>query len=241
MNEQRRASPGRLSDQVASQIQALILDNAVGHGERLPSERELCELLGVSRTALREGVRSLVAKGLLEVRQGGGTVVRTPDIQLASEMMTILLRVSGVAVFDRIHEVRRLLEVEIAGLAARRRTDDQLEWLRSLAAATVASADHEAWAAADVEFHAALAVATENPLYPVLLASMADMLMELRRTVATLPNTPERAHRHHTAIVDAVAARDRAAARRAMSDHMNEAESTFQRARLVRGLDAQRD
>ena len=232
-----RVPSTRLSDQVASRIQSLILDNGLPHGERLPSERELCEMLGVSRTALREGVRSLVAKGLLDVRQGGGTVVRTPDIRLASEMMTILLRVNGASVFDRVHEVRRLLEVEIAGLAARRRTDQEVEALRAqLTEHASRSDDHHAWALGDVEFHAALAVATHNPLYPVLLNSMADMLTELRLTAARLPDTPQRAHGFHTAIVDAVEARDRVRARRAMTEHMNEAEATFQRARLVRGL-----
>lgn len=121
------ARADRLSDQVAAQLQSLVTRNAIKAGEKLPSERELCELLGVSRTVVREAVRSLVVKGLLEVRRGGGTIVRAPDAALVSEMMTMVLRTGvGDVNFTHVQEVRRLLEVEIAGLAAERRNDDDL-------------------------------------------------------------------------------------------------------------------
>jgi len=227
----------RVSDRVASRLQALILSRSVSHGDRLPSERELCELLGVSRTALREGVRSLVAKGLLEVRQGGGTVVTTPDVRAASELLTIVLRVHGDAVFDHVHDVRRLLEVEIAGVAARNRTARDIELLEASVAEIPNQGDSD-WAVADVHFHATLADASHNPLYPVLLASMAEMLTELRTAVAALPGRVELAMYHHRAVLDAVTAGDATAARRAMREHMEEAATSFRRARLMHGLEA---
>jgi GntR family transcriptional repressor for pyruvate dehydrogenase complex len=226
-----------VSDRVASRLQSLILSRAVSRGERLPSERELCQLLGVSRTALREGVRSLVAKGLLEVRQGGGTVVTTPDVRAASELLAIVLRLHGDAVFDQVHDVRRLVEVEIASVAASKRTDRDVEILERAVAEMPRSGGH-AWAMADVRFHAALADASHNPLYPVILGSMADLLIELRVAVAGLPGRVEGAEFHHRAVLDAVIARDAAAARRAMREHMDEAATSFQRARLMRGLEA---
>jgi GntR family transcriptional repressor for pyruvate dehydrogenase complex len=187
----------------------------------------------VSRTVVREAVRVLASKGLVDVRPGGGAIVRSPDTARVAELMALVLRAGGAVAFAHVHEVRRLLEVEIAGLAAERRTQADLDRLDAELAAMVEHAgDPQRWAAADVAFHAALAVATNNPLYPVLLASIADILMEVRLTGAALPETPELAYRHHRAIYERVRAADRAGARAAMSDHLRESESTFQRARF---------
>lgn len=226
----------RLSDQVAAQLQALVVDKALKPGEKLPSERELCELLGVSRTVVREAVRALVVKGLLDVRRGGGTVVRSPDPALVSEMMTMMLRGgSGEVAFSHVHEVRRLLEVEIAGLAAERRGRDDLARMEGqLQAMITHETEPERWAEADVAFHAAIAAATHNPLYSVLLSSIADMLIEVRRTGVQLPDTPQKAYAHHITIFERIAAQDRVGARKAMLDHLRESEETFQKARFTK-------
>lgn len=234
MGAERGARPReRLSDQVAAQLQELIASGRVRAGEKLPSERELCELLGVSRTVVREAVRALASKRLVEVRPGGGAVVRAPDAALVSELMTLMLRGDSAATFGHVHEVRRLLEVEVAGLAAERRDEVDLGALEAcLAAMREHAGDPPRWAAADVAFHAALADATHNPLYGVLLASIAELLMEVRLTGARLPETPELAYRHHHQIVERVRAGDRPGARAAMQDHLRESETTFQRARF---------
>lgn len=225
----------RLSDQVAAQLQTLVTSNTIRPGEKLPSERELCELLGVSRTVVREAVRSLVVKGLLEVRRGGGTVVRAPDPVLVSEMMTMMLRSGGGDVsFTHVQEVRRLLEVEIAGLAAERRSDADLALIEAQLQRMVEhTANPEQWAEADVAFHAAIATATHNPLYPVLLGSIADMLIEVRRTGISLRDTPTKAYMHHQQIFAQIKAGDRLGARKAMQDHLRESEETFQKARFT--------
>lgn len=230
------ARADRLSDQVATQIQQLVMTNAIRAGEKLPSERELCELLGVSRTVVREAVRSLVAKGLLEVRQGGGTLVRSPDPALVSEIMAMMLHAGGREVaFSHVHEVRRLLEVEIAGLAAERRGESDLQRMREqLQRMHDSAGDPERWAAADVAFHAAIAMATNNPLYPLLLGSIADMLIEVRRTGIQLPETPAKAYQHHQRVLERITAGDRAGARKAMRDHLRESEQTFQKARFYK-------
>jgi GntR family transcriptional regulator, transcriptional repressor for pyruvate dehydrogenase complex len=226
----------RLSDQVARQLEALVITNVIKPGEKLPSERELCELLGVSRTVVREAVRALVVKGLLDVRRGGGTIVRSPDPRLVSEMMTMMLRSgSGDVAFPHVHEVRRLLEVEIAALAAERRDEDDLARIEAQLRLMVEHEhDPERWAEADVAFHSAVAVATHNPLYPVLLGSIADMLIEVRRTGVRLADTPQKAYEHHQAIYDRIKAQDRLGARKAMQDHLRESEQTFQKARFVK-------
>ncbi len=229
--------PARASlvDQVAAQLEQLVIEDALQAGDLLPPERELGQLLGVSRTVVREAVRSLVARGLLEVRQGRGTIVRSPDVALASSIITNMLRSQGAGriAFPRVHEVRRLLEVEIAGLAAQRRTEDDLRDIEALLARTAEAQDPEAWARADVEFHARLAEATHNLLFPVLLGSIGEILMELRLTAVRLRDTRATAQRFHAAVFDAVRARAPAAARKAMREHMDEAAATFERARIA--------
>jgi GntR family transcriptional repressor for pyruvate dehydrogenase complex len=224
-----------LVDQVTARLQALVIENALQTGDLLPPERELGEMLGVSRTVVREAVRSLVAKGLLEVRQGHGTVVRAPDVRLASEVITNMLRSSGGGriAFPSVHEVRQLLEVEMAGLAAERRTEADLATLSAALAATAEPAEPETWAQADIAFHAAIAAASHNLLFPVLLGSMTEILMELRLTAIRLAETPVRAHRFHVELFEAIRDHSPPAARRAMRAHMEEARTTFERARIL--------
>lgn len=226
----------RLSDQVAAQLQALITERHLRTGEKLPSERELCDLLGVSRTVVREAVRALVVKGLLDVRPGGGATVRAPDPAVVSELMTVMLRSGGSDVaFVHIQEVRRLLEVELAGLAAQRHDDMDLLRIESFLSAMVEHQhDPPRWAAADVGFHRAIATATHNPLYPILLDSISEMLVEVRLTGIRLPETPQKAFAHHSQIFDRIKARDRVGARKAMQDHLQEAEATFRKAQFSR-------
>ncbi len=224
-----------LVDQVTARLQALVIENALQTGDLLPPERELGELLGVSRTVVREAVRSLVAKGMLEVRQGHGTVVRAPDVRLASEVIANMLRSSGGGriAFSSVHEVRRLLEVEIAGLAAERCSDDDLRLLEAALAATALPTEPEIWAQADIDFHAAIAAASHNLLFPALLGSMTEIMLQLRLTAARLAETPVRAHAFHVLLFEAIRDRSPVAARRAMHEHMDEAQATFERARIL--------
>jgi GntR family transcriptional regulator, transcriptional repressor for pyruvate dehydrogenase complex len=225
----------RLSDQVVSQLQTMIKQRAFAPGERIPSERELCETLGVSRTVVREAVGTLVAKGLLEVRPGGGTAVRHPDPAIAMQLVTAALISSGGEVgFEHLQEVRALLEVEIAGLAAVRRTAPELAGIRAQLEATQEfEGDPQRWAEADVAFHAAIAEATHNPLYPILLGSISGLLMEVRLTGIRLTGTPQRAFKHHINILAALEAGKGVDARKAMQAHLRESRATFTKARMV--------
>ncbi len=229
----------RLADRVTAQLESMVISDSLQPGDLLPPERELGELLGVSRTVVREAVRTLVAKGLLEVRQGHGTAVRAPDVKLAAEMMTHLLHGTGGdrVAFPRVHEVRRLLEVEIAALSAERHTPADLIVIEKRLQECADATDAESWALADVAFHAAIADATHNILFPVLLSSMSEILMQLRRAAAALPGTTGRAHNHHAQIFTAIRNRSSVAARKAMREHMTEAETTFQTARIARAVD----
>lgn len=223
------APEGRLVDRVVSQIQRLIVDGHLRIGTRLPSEMELAAQLGVSRTVIREAVRILTAKGLLETRPGVGSIVRQMTRDQVVEPLGHLLRAHNVTP-DDLHEVRGILEVEIAGLAARQADTEDIGRLRqAMAEMSKATKGAEALAARDAEFHRALAQATHNPLLVILLDSIHDLMQEVRLRVSSYPGIAEVIIPDHYRILDYVVAGDEEGARHAMREHIDHARE-FQRA-----------
>lgn len=223
-----------LASRVAEQIEELIVGNKLASGQRLLSERELGERFGVSRTVVREAVRALAAKGLLEVRTGDGTYVRSYDASSAAEALSRLLRLSGSrdpSNARSIYEVRRPLELAIAELAAARATPEQLAALQGFVAAIEdPSVSSPEFVDADVGFHLKLAEATQNNLFVALLNSVSDLMSALREVGTTVPGAREDAVKYHRTICERVAAHDVAGARRAMSEHMDASEAILDRA-----------
>jgi GntR family transcriptional regulator, transcriptional repressor for pyruvate dehydrogenase complex len=209
----------RLSDKVAEMMLDTILSNRLAVGDKLPSERELGEQFGVSRTVIREAVRALVAKGVIAVRSGSGLRVAAVGAAQVSESMSLYVRGSDVD-FEQVHEVRALLEVEIAGLAAERCDDDEVAGLREINERMRAAADDvDAAAVLDLEFHRLLALATHNELYLVLMDSIGASLIDIRRANLGAGSTPETLAQHD-AVLDAIAQHDASAARSAMAGHL---------------------
>jgi GntR family transcriptional repressor for pyruvate dehydrogenase complex len=219
----------RLPDKVAGEMQRSILTGVLKPGDRLPTERELGEQFGVSRTVIREAVRSLVAKGLLEVRGGSGVRVATVDASHVRETMGMYLRVNGEVGYGNLHEVRAVLEIEVAGRAAQRADDDDVERLRtSTDEMEAAIGDVERVSVLDVEFHRLLAQATHNGLFVVMLDSIGDILLDVRRATMGIPDRPARGLKFHRQILDRVAAHDRNGARKAMRAHLDDSEAAWQ-------------
>jgi GntR family transcriptional regulator, transcriptional repressor for pyruvate dehydrogenase complex len=219
-----------LAARVTEQLEAFLTESHVLPGERISAERVLAEQFKVSRTVVREAVRSLVAKGLLEVKPGSGTHVSTPSAERVTETMSWFLRGNGAEIdLRKVSEVRRLLEVEIAGLAAERRTDEDLaEMRRILDDMTGVTRDRERFVEWDMAFHSALAAATHNDLFSILLGSVVSTLRKVRELGFNVPGTPERAKSFHELILEKVREGNPTAARAAMRDHMSEAERTMQ-------------
>lgn len=170
-----------LVEEVISQLQAALDAGRFGLGERLPSEAQLMAELGVGRSTLREAVRVLAHSGVLEVRQGDGTYVRSSAA--AGEPLARRLSRSRSA---EVHEVRRALELETARLAAQRRSPNDLERMRAhlaARAAALASGDRHTALEADIAFHCAVADATANTvlaeLYQTFAVSLRPALAEL--------------------------------------------------------------
>jgi DNA-binding FadR family transcriptional regulator len=219
---------GTLVDRVTRQMESLIVSGKLRPGEPMPPEARLAQLLGVSRTVVREAVSRLEARHLLR-STADGMVVSAPTAETVGRSMSLMLRMRGERPdHARVLEVRRMLEGEIAEKAAARRTEEDLILLAGiLDEAEASTADPTRFATLDMEFHRALALATQNELYVVLLEALTETLMMFRRIALQNPATPARALRFHRAIYDQVVAGAPAAARAAMLNHMLEAETTI--------------
>jgi GntR family transcriptional regulator, transcriptional repressor for pyruvate dehydrogenase complex len=160
-----------------------------------------------------------VAKGVIEVRSGSGLRVAAVDAAAVSESMSLYLR-GATLDFGKVHEVRTLLEVHIAGVAAERATDDDLAQLRSVHERMQREADVvESAARDDLEFHRTIARATQNDLYLLLMDSIGSALIDIRRENLGSGSTPTTIGQHE-AVLERIAAHDPEGARTAMAAHL---------------------
>lgn len=221
-----------LTERAQRQFEDLILDGLLKPGERLPPERELTEKLGVSKTVVREAIRSLAAKGLVEVRAGSGMYVLGVGADLMKEPMSLLLR-SRLLKPEDIYDVREVLEVKIAGLAAERADAADLAALAaSISALSKRKLTAVEYAELDVAFHKQLAAAAGNPLFSVLVNSINDVMIEVRLRSFSLgaATTIRDAIEQHSSIFERVKARDVEGARRAMAEHLAQGQEVLRRA-----------
>lgn len=219
----------RLADKVADSLKKAILSGQLEAGDRLPPERVLGDRFGVSRTVIREAIRSLTAKGLVDVRSGSGSVVARVGAASVTETMQLYLRSASIE-YDAIDEVRTVLEVHAAGVAAERATEEDLHDMRDVLRDMAAAAgDHERCAAHEAEFHRCVARATRNPLYLVMLDSIGEPVMTVRQGTLRLEEGPPMTVSAHARILERIAAHDAAGAREAMRTHLVDSRHVWQR------------
>ncbi|MDR5708582.1 MAG: FadR/GntR family transcriptional regulator [Armatimonadota bacterium] len=212
--------PRRLYEAIVHQIQELVAERHLQPGDRLPSERELAELLNVSRASVREALRVLAALGLVEVRSGDGTFVREPPAPVDPAVWS---RLSERTFLLDLLEARRIVEREVVVLAVRRATVEDVEQLQELVerrAAELAGGRRDL--EGDLRFHEQLAEATRNPVLASLVRTLSEMWLLSREAAGRAPGSPQKAHRFHEAILEALQRRDEQAAWEAMERHMDD-------------------
>lgn len=215
--------PSRLYELIVEQIEASILNGTLKPGDQLPPERELAERFAVSRTAVREAIKTLREKGLVEAYPGRGTFITNQTVQTMRDSFARIARMALAEGFEHLIEVREILEPEIAARAAARLRETDLTAMRDAAAAMDAALeDPEAFIEADLDFHLALAEASGNPLFLTLIDSLVVLLREQRSRISFVPGGPERGQFHHKRILAAVEDRNADAAREAMREHMKQ-------------------
>jgi GntR family transcriptional regulator, transcriptional repressor for pyruvate dehydrogenase complex len=229
-----------LAAEVARRLVDYLLSGGVEPGGRMPSERQLAEAFGVGRSAVREAIAALTLIGLIEVRHGDGTYLKRPDSPLLPQVVEWGLLLGEQRTIDLV-EARQLIEVDIAGLAARRRTDDDLDDLERILARMEQESRDGAQAAAfvdaDVEFHLRLAEAARNSALRDVLSSIQALLRAwIGRVIAE--GYRDISFAEHVPIFEAVRARDARAAEDAMDAHMRSAAGRLQATlEQLRGLE----
>lgn len=210
---------------VADKLQEFIVQNHYSEGDLLPTERKLTELLGVSRTVVRESFKILSQKGLLEIRPGKGAVVTRPTTEVIAGLIDLHLSFTKGDVQPKLVEVRRTLETEIVALAAARRDKADLKLLEETVVAMEANRDNQVICnQADLNFHLGLAQASHNELYGILLAPIRDLLFQAMESVFDVKNATNEAIEHHRRILACVRAGDPVKARREMHAHLDQFE-----------------
>lgn len=212
----------RSYEQVVEQIRDRIRDCTLLPGQRLPTERDLGESFGVSRSVVREALKVLSATGWVETRQGSGTFVSVDPAPALTRAFTLRAAPDDPSVLG-LYEVREPLDALAARLAAERRTAEQATDLLACpreAAGAAATDDWVAFGVADDRFHDLLCEVAGNPYLTEVLGSVRYLLRDVAALVVRLSGSMSVAADQHQRIADAVAAGDRDAAAAAMGEHV---------------------
>jgi GntR family transcriptional repressor for pyruvate dehydrogenase complex len=228
-----------LADRLAVRLSDQIERGDLNPGDRLPTEAALAAEHGVSRSVVREAVHRIKSRGLLVSRQGSGVFVAAPSEQKALAFDPKVLE--SVQAVVHVVEIRRVLEGEMAALAAVRATRSQITGLRrALAALDSAVASGRDGVDEDLAFHRAIGEATGNPQFSLLLGFLEQYLREAMRITrgneARRADFMEAVRMEHRAIVDALIARDAAAARRAATQHLVHGERRLERGGVIKPI-----
>ena len=213
----------RLYEQIVQQIEESILKGELREGSQLPAERDLAKQFGVSRTAVREAIKALQEKGLVDAFPGRGTFVTNGTSNSMRRSLDRLVKSGEPGGWAYLVEVREILEPEIAALAAVRADAQDITTMReALFVMDNAAWDSDAYIEADLDFHLALAEAAANPIVLSLIDSIVGLLREQRLRIFQVAGGPERGQSHHRRILEAIKRRDAQAARAEMQAHLSQ-------------------
>jgi GntR family transcriptional repressor for pyruvate dehydrogenase complex len=217
-----------------------IVSGEYSPGERLPTETQLQEKWGVSRSVVREAMKVLASQGLVRIEQGRGTFVSDSDSTPLTTQITLALRrpragstpaMEGVGEWAALLDVRRVLEVAVAERAAQQAGEDDFAAMQSaIEEMRARPAQPAGYVDADLAFHRALAFATGNPLWGALLDALNDLLRRYREASFRGLDSALLAARQHQEILDAVQNHDAAAATEAMRLHLQRSEQDLKKA-----------
>jgi GntR family transcriptional repressor for pyruvate dehydrogenase complex len=211
-----------LATEIARRLVEFILSGQVEPGTRMPSERALAEAFGVGRSAMREALKALSLIGLVEVRQGDGTYLRKTNSALLPELIEWGLLLGEQRTMDLV-EARQEIEVVIAGLAAKRRTEADLADLRAILEQMEQAPTIPDFVEADVQFHVCLAEAAGNSALRDIHSSVQALLRTWIGRVVEASGDTRPSYEEHVPLLRAVEAGDAAAAQAAMAAHMSSA------------------
>lgn len=218
-----RVSMGRISEVIVDQIRLLIRQGQLGAGDRLPSERELCERFGVSRVTVREALRVLEANGLVEIRVGarGGAFVTAPSSRLVGEGIADLITLASLSAVE-VTESRMVFELGIVPLVCERATAEDIEALYEICDRSSAALEGDEYPLElSAEWHARYAQSAHNRAITMLVESLhRPLVLSLERAREHAPLHGRHGVEEHRALVDAIARRSARKASDLMRTHL---------------------
>lgn len=216
----------KVYEQVTEQIQNMIVSKELKKGDRLPSERDLAEQLEVSRASVREALRALQIIGLIEVRQGEGSFIAQDFEKTLFQPLSVMFMLQDSKP-EEIIQLRKIIEVETAYLAAQRATDEEIEKLRELIERLKVLKDlddEEASVETDKKLHYYIAETSKNKLLSNVLSVISELMdkfiKDARGMILTDEKNKDVLIHQHEAVFKGIEARDPEAAARAMEDHI---------------------
>jgi GntR family transcriptional repressor for pyruvate dehydrogenase complex len=215
----RAVKKKRIHEEIIAQIREELADDRLKPGDRLPAERELSVRFQVSRASVREAIRALESMGVVTIKTGDGTYVSTGSEVLLSPLVSIILQQKDVLL--DIFEARKVIEPEIAALAAKRAGPEEIQQMEDVLedqARQIAQGD--TGVEADSAFHSLLTQSTKNKVFLRLNDAVVDSLRETRERSLQIHGRPARSLAGHREILTAVRAKDPRRARQAMLQHL---------------------
>lgn len=224
-----------VTEQAIRQIRDLVTSGKLMPGHKLPPERSLSEMLGVSRPSLREAIRALTAMGVLEIRQGSGTYVSSLSAELLTHPLSLVLASNGKSL-QGLFEIRLILEVAAARWAASAISDEDLNRLAELDRQSHEHIhDLERFIEDDIAFHHTIHEASANPVLSALMESLSILGKGSRMVTAQRLQVRERTCREHRQIYAALREHDPAASAAAMAGHLEHVRAALPDGELARG------
>ena len=198
----------------------LIGQRSLQPGDKLPPERELCEIIGVSRPVLRESLKALQVMNIVSIRQGAGAFVRNLEPENVIEHLDIVFHLDS-SLYHDLYEARRIIEGELARLAAARITESELAAIEENVRQAINSTDDaDEFLKMDLEMHDMILKASRNRVMPVFMQSINKLVMMAREKTNAQPDVRKHTIQDHAKILNALKAHDEDAARQAMDMHI---------------------
>jgi GntR family transcriptional repressor for pyruvate dehydrogenase complex len=218
-----------LHKDVAARLSDRIVSGEYPEKSLLPPERNLGEMFGVSRTVVREAVKQLESRGLVSIEHGRGTVVRRAGHEQVADSLRLVLRQNNHPI-GQLLEVRKILETGMCALAAERRSEEDLSAMRAcLETMRAKPGEPEGYVDADLEFHAAIARATGNPVLMAILDPLAQLLRESRLATFSGPRVVRLRTAQHERIFERIREKDGEGARAEMFAHLTDTRKDLER------------
>ncbi|SFR10616.1 FadR/GntR family transcriptional regulator [Desulfoscipio geothermicus] len=220
------------SQRIVLQIRELLADGKLKAGDKLPPERELANMFNVSRTSVREAIRTLSAMGLVEIKKGYGVFMKEANLDSVISNVADALILSKEEM-KQLFEIRKVLETQAAAWAALRASEDEIEELETIISEVKSSKKRKLDLALareyDERFHGAIIKASHNVVLVKIMSGLFDVLDKVRTKTAIVPGRAAQSINDHEAIAKAIAERDAPKAMQAMYEHIESVEKTIEK------------